>query len=367
MVDNTRENLFDSTTITANKQLYNNNANLFDREGWFTSDYINVRGLDKVYITGARVNVVFDSSKQVVSNKAPAISYQTPVTYVVPDDVYYIRLSAKSEEIDNIFVGPKESVLFRIPDLRVSKSQVACDLSELKLSISGDSVSTYSGYIPTGYNTFYPRGNVDDVELTWWKQVLNKTGMTLLTNASYSGGRTCGTSENYTEPFVGYSDARINALNGANNEIPDVIIVFLGTNDWGFDYELGQVSQTARLPQDGAALVFTTAYSLMLKKMRIAYPDAWIFCVTTLNGRHNSNNTEYPYLNANSNSLTQFNDVIKKVSAEFGAEVVDLERCGINPWNVGSYTVDASCTHPNAAGHKLIAKAVLEKLTEKLA
>ena len=38
-----------------------------------------------------------------------------------------------------------------------SQNQTPRDLSGLKLSILGDSISTFDGYIPTDYNIFYPR------------------------------------------------------------------------------------------------------------------------------------------------------------------------------------------------------------------
>ena len=44
-----------------------------------------------------------------------------------------------------------------------------------KLSILGDSISTYNGYIPSGYDNFYPSGDVDNVNKTWWMSLINKS------------------------------------------------------------------------------------------------------------------------------------------------------------------------------------------------
>lgn len=52
-------------------------------------------------------------------------------------------------------------------------------LKGLSVSVLGDSISTYQGYIPDGYACFYPEANNDvkDVTQTWWMQVLYNTGM----------------------------------------------------------------------------------------------------------------------------------------------------------------------------------------------
>ena len=53
--------------------------------------------------------------------------------------------------------------------------------------IMGDSYSTYEGYIPNEYATYYPKLDVQSVEYTWWKKFLQETKMELLLNNSWSG------------------------------------------------------------------------------------------------------------------------------------------------------------------------------------
>ena len=64
------------------------------------------------------------------------------------------------------------------------------------VSILGDSISTYQGYIPAKYACFYPDkdNDVQSVTQTWWMQMLYHTGMRLLTNGSYSASMVCGSS-----------------------------------------------------------------------------------------------------------------------------------------------------------------------------
>lgn len=97
----------------------------------------------------------------------------------------------------------------------------------MKISIIGDSISTFEGYIPEGYETKYPFGNVKQVEQTWWYQMIERNGWTLGHNNSFSGSRISNTSP-LQIPHTNFSDdSRI--LNFES----DIIIIFGGTNDYG--------------------------------------------------------------------------------------------------------------------------------------
>ncbi len=102
-----------------------------------------------------------------------------------------------------------------------------------KISILGDSISTFysanssmnSYYSQEGryyYPTYCP--DVKTVDKTWWAQLITNTNMVLGINNSWSGSTAVGTGES-----AGCSDARINTL--IENGEPDIIIIYLGTND----------------------------------------------------------------------------------------------------------------------------------------
>ena len=98
-------------------------------------------------------------------------------------------------------------------------------VEEMKLSILGDSISTYEGWIPEGNSVFYPHnGAVQDVSQTWWKIVLDEAGFVLCTNGS-SSGSTCIGDSRAADVKAGCSDLRISQLSGADGEAPDIIIV----------------------------------------------------------------------------------------------------------------------------------------------
>lgn len=100
------------------------------------------------------------------------------------------------------------------------------------VSILGDSISTFKEYIPAGYYDFFPEnGQVSDVEDTWWKQVIDDKGWTLYVNGSSSGAACVGDSTGTDNPQCGCNEFRTGGLYGPGGEAPDVILVYMGTND----------------------------------------------------------------------------------------------------------------------------------------
>lgn len=92
-----------------------------------------------------------------------------------------------------------------------------------KISIIGDSISTYDapGYKIDGYAMTYPTSDVQSVEQTWWKKVIDASGAELNVNASYAGSRV--TNAISAPDFY----ARCGLLGN-----PDMVMVALGTNDY---------------------------------------------------------------------------------------------------------------------------------------
>lgn len=238
-------------------------------------------------------------------------------------------------------------------------------LKEKKLSIIGDSISTYAEYIPNGYATYYPRGDVDTVDKTWWKQLIDETGMRLLVNASWSGSYVTGDSTSTTNALAACSNKRITDL--ANGEItPDIIICYIGINDFGQNVHrtLGEYVGQSELPSEGTINTFSEAYALMIKKAMSAYPNAMIYCCSLLETKSANWDTDdngiFPCINNNDVALAVFNERIKTLCLAMGAKFIDLHSCGINYWNLDSFTIDG--LHPNAEGAKLIASHLAKEL-----
>ena len=133
--------------------------------------------------------------------------------------------------------------------------------ANIKISIYGDSISTFENYVPRDALFYYPiySETVKSAEKTWWKLLCNNLGLKLHTNVSYSGSTVLGSTA-----ACGENDARIAKL-AEDGVAPDIIIIYLGIND---------CVNSATLAN------FKTGYQSMINKMKVAYPDADIFLCT---------------------------------------------------------------------------------------
>ena len=229
------------------------------------------------------------------------------------------------------------------------------------LSIIGDSISTYSGYSPSGYAEYYPKGDLNSVNKTWWMQVCKATGLKLLKNASWSGSSVADkddSPENSAE--IAYSDARINDL--ADGDItPDIIIILIGTNDYNRGYPIGNLSITDDIP-DGSVSIhdIKPAYACMLNKVINTYPYAHIYCCTLIS-RYKGSDKIYPIL-SNGISLAQINNAIMEVSNWLGANIIRLDN--LFPLQVLDTFMYDGTLHPNAEGAKIIAQRITKTIME---
>ena len=245
-----------------------------------------------------------------------------------------------------------------------AESQAPRDLSGLKLSILGDSISTFDGYIPTDYNIFYPgSGEISTVEKTWWWQVMDTTGMELNANASSSNTTVTGDSLDTTGSAPGCSTKRmIDLTPGDDGPAPDILIVFMGTNDFLRSVELGTFTEPSA-QDEGIAENFCDAYELMIQKLNALYPNAEIYFCTlpeTNAGDVDEYPESYPATNKNGNTIGDFNAEIATIASAYSYPVIDIHDCGITYETLGQYTSDG--VHPNAEGAKLIAEYVINAL-----
>lgn len=223
-----------------------------------------------------------------------------------------------------------------------------------KISILGDSISTFAGWIPEGYAAYYPNGNINDVRFTWWHKLIDELGLDLVCDASWSGSSVSGDSQG--TGWAGCSDARISALAGENEETPDIILVYIGTNDWAGDVQIGSFTDKDEIPSEGVIREISKAYALMLYKIRTTYPFADVYCITSLEGRQ-TNDTTYPIVNGNGDTIHDVNHAISEIAHIFGCKVIDLNTSGIHFWNISAYTTDGTI-HPNRAGAEVIKEVV---------
>jgi lysophospholipase L1-like esterase len=242
-----------------------------------------------------------------------------------------------------------------------------------KIAIIGDSISTYSGWLPsdisgydgTTYETYYPHGNVDTVAETWWYIVAQTLGIDVnnINNCSWSGSKVTGNSSATTSAKAGCSDRRITDL-AARGFNPDIVLVFISCNDWTTEVPIGSWSVDSALPADGTLSTLREAYAKMLSKIHIAYPNARIFCCTNLDDYRRDETSGWPSNNGDGVSTYTWNKNIVEVAQALGCDVIETHQCGLNYSNIASNAVDEGL-HPNANGMKMIAKKVIAELIAK--
>ena len=118
-----------------------------------------------------------------------------------------------------------------------------------KVYILGDSYSTFEGLIPAGYASYYSKFDNTNTGLcraeeTWWMQVLSATKSELIQNDSWSGTTICNTGydKRYCpeDSFIGRLEKKLK--NGFfENNTPDTILVFGGTNDNCAESPMGEI------------------------------------------------------------------------------------------------------------------------------
>lgn len=143
-----------------------------------------------------------------------------------------------------------------------------------KVSILGDSYSTFEGWNPEGYISWYkpvPKPgrptDVTEVDQTWWKLYLDHTGYDLETNNSYSGSTVCNTGYEGKD----YSDRSfINRIDLLGH--PDIIFIFGGTNDSWAGSPVGDYIWSGWEPEQLYFYRPATAY--MLSGIQKLYPEA---------------------------------------------------------------------------------------------
>ena len=223
------------------------------------------------------------------------------------------------------------------------------------VSILGDSISTFKGYIPTedGVNrkhaAFYPNRDLRRVEDTWWAQVIDRMDGRLGVNESWSGSRVLNTMDgnegNLGEDAAMASMTRIRNL--GSNGTPQVILFFGGTNDISFGSPLG-VFDPDQAPREAELTAtkwetFSEAYTAAILRMQHLYPQATIYALSPT-----ENLTHY-----DAQKRDEYVGVMREICRHYNVPFIDLTEEGF------STAMLADGTHPSGEGMACIADIVL--------
>ena len=195
-----------------------------------------------------------------------------------------------------------------------------------KISIIGDSISTFKPYVSPQDSIFYPyfAADVWDVNHTWWKIMANKLGASIFSNNSISGSCVYGGST------ATQSQGRI-AFTIYNDEMPDYVFIYMGSNDASANFSKEQ---------------FDGAYRKMIDNIKSIAPETEIILITLAESNLYTNETR-----------TLYNQIIKEAAIEYELEVVDLSDVSLK-----DSLIDKA--HPHYAGMKKMADAILSKLVK---
>ena len=290
-----------------------------------------------------------------------------------------------------------EAVLQEEIDFQERLAAVRKAYSGKKLSILGDSISTYDGISNSteinstlGKNVaYYKNGsNFQDFGDTYWGQLIAQIDMDLCVCNAWSGSRVYGYGNGQT---TGVDNMLLRSSQLARNDgtSPDIILVYMGINDFygnspeGNLYQIltnGDTSKTQReklgewfaavqekaLRTSGVVIGKTyagweEAYALSIYNMMIHYDDAEIYCFTLLkNYSTNFNNA------ANIDKLNHYNMCIRAIADYFGVGLIDQQKGIMNESNIFTYGLDPSALHPNMKGHEAMAKHIINTLYDNL-
>ena len=210
-----------------------------------------------------------------------------------------------------------------------------------RLSILGDSISTYCGVsnnaranATTVYNPYFYKEPFP-LERTYWRIVMDRFGLELCVNNSWSGGNLSG----FDDSTSGVNRAA--ELMSDNGESPDLIIVFMGINDVGRNVELS---------------VFSESYQKTLTTIRDKYPAAKVCCV---------NLPDRDIFLKKRSEL--FNEAIRNAVESMGDGffIADLYHSRLNNDFYYMNTLDG--LHPDEDGMRIIAEIVEESIARYFA
>ena len=246
------------------------------------------------------------------------------------------------------------------------------NLNGRKLSLLGDSISSYTGTVPAGNDVYYTGSNsgVSSSSQMWWSVLCTLTGMTPLVIDGWSGSAVTQLEDSaHVNKVPMSSDTRCGRLHSGTTN-PDIILIAGGVND----YTYAQSAQSEPLDWDGKSTPtlgdsFTEAYACMIKKLQNNYPSAIVVALSTFFTMRGDDNgyTLTHTVSGDSNVYTQadYNNAIENVAKLMHIPFIRMDDIGINRANMyPTYASDSSTipTHPNAAGHKLMAEQLAVRL-----
>ncbi|MCQ2112899.1 MAG: SGNH/GDSL hydrolase family protein [Bacteroidaceae bacterium] len=209
----------------------------------------------------------------------------------------------------------------------VTMIAVAANAQTKKVSVLGDSYSTFKGSNPDGYAPFYPDANNDvkEVAQTWWSLYTKAKGYTLEVNDSWGGTTICNTGYFRSNSANSSFNSRLWKLGN-----PDIIFVFGGTNDAWANAPVGEYKYADISKADCNSLRPALAY--MLDALARIYPNATVYTIL------------------NSELKEDVNESFRVVCKHYGVQLIEL------------HDIEKQNGHPSIKGMQAICDQLLEAI-----
>ena len=195
-----------------------------------------------------------------------------------------------------------------------------------KISILGDSYSTYQNCIPRGNAAWYPRpNNANDVkkaEDCWWYLTVKALNGKLEKNESWSGSTICYTG------YRGKDASHFSFVERAGRlGNPDLIFICGATNDSWANSPIGEYKWSDWSKQE--LYSFRPAMAKMLSDIKKLYPNAKVFFLL--------NDKLKPVINESVHTICKY----------YNVPCIDLKN------------IDKQSSHPSVKGMKQMADQVI--------
>ena len=209
-------------------------------------------------------------------------------------------------------------------------SQLGSGLAGKKLSVIGDSITAYDGFIPEGFQSKYPYDENADIPYTdmWWYKVSSQLGCEITKIYACAGMGMTNIGE-----FSSSTTGRTLSLDDVditnNEDRPDAVIIWIGGND-------------AYLNAD--ASVIKSSYDKLVDNIRKTDSNIQIYICT--------------YFSGLDERINRLNDIIRAEASEKG--LILLEMSGSEVFDINTDTIDGN--HPNSGGFAKIASRITETI-----
>lgn len=205
-------------------------------------------------------------------------------------------------------------------------------VSAQRVSVLGDSYSTFEDFVTPATNELWyyakndtSKTDVNNVQQTWWWQVIHDNGMKLEVNNSYSGA---------TIGYGGYDgndySARSFLKRMYNVGSPDILLVFGATNDSWSGEPIGEYKYADW--KWGDFYSFRPAMAYMVNWIKLHHPNVKVYYII------------------NTDLKADFTESIKTICKHYNVQYIELRN------------IDKKNGHPTVKGMKAIADQVGEAI-----